>query len=417
MKFEDLLNHYLDGSLDETSEQTMFSAIAANDEYRKDFSDALRVRSAVHQETLAITVPEGLTNSVFSSLGYDIVESTSVSAGIPWWRSTLSGIKNSFPYILSSAAGAFVMWYLLSLSSNNNTISINTRQPSYGESASHHGTEQLPYQNETPTSLHHLQNSEQQDKTPVIIKHHYIYEKKHNVDKNQTETPAIENNNDLSIGSLPSENISIEITSPLIYKNEPFSINVSDNSFINNHTLPQLQLSDSENEFSNNNKNFLPVEFSIRSLQLRPQEQVNVAGNDGIGINNIAIALFYRLDSEWSIGIEGGREPFSQTYSIENDIAIENIRQFPTLWWGGLTGRYEGRSLLGKSVPFPTAVGATGLAETGAYFRGTLGIGWDIVPSVTMSVGAELAQLFYSVDQRSYKSTNFGWMYGFTIRF
>ena len=365
------------------------------------------------RKLLSITVPENLTNSVFSSLGYDIIESTAVSIGITWWKSTLNGLKNSLPYILSSAGGAIVMWYLLS-GTQSNLSDVNTLQSVSEKSTSNNVSQQFSPQN-AGDDTYQSPNTKKYEKSHVIIKHHYIYENKKNTNESRTETSVIENNNDLSLENLPSERSNIEITSTSLYKNEPYSLTLTQSTF-NNHSLPQLQLSDSESELSNSSKEFLPLEFSIRSLQLRPQERVNVAGNDGIGINNMAIALYYRLNTDWSVGIEGGREPFSQTYSIENDIAIENIRQLPTLWWGGLTGRYEGRTLLGKDIPFPNITGAFGAAETGAYFRSSVGIGWDIVPSVTMSIGAEWAQLFYSVHQKPYKSTNFGWMYGFTIR-
>lgn len=410
MTFEDLLNEYMDGTLDDSSEQALFSAIATNDEYRRDFSDTIRVRTAVRQEAAAIGVPQSLSNSVFETLGYGVSETITSAGIIPWWRVFANGIKDSVPYLLTSAAGAGIMWFILSTTNSTQEHIISQA----------HNKTSVPSQAHTSVNNIYAENpantiSESPSVYIPTITRYYAIENAPN--KKSVHYPDSDTASELNeIQNIQhSTNTETDIRETE-YKKPSFDIVSSlENTMVQN-TKPELSIMKPNGTETNNTEQF-PLEFSIRSLQLTPQERVNVPDNNTLGINNIALALYYRFNSDWSMGIEAGRESFTQNYKRENDIAIESISQYPTLWWGGISGRYEARSLLGNSLPFPNISSSVGLAETGGYLRTSAGIGWDIVPSVTMNIGAEWAQLFYTAQSNSYNSTNFGWMYGFTIRF
>lgn len=409
MTFEDLLNEYLDGTLSDSSEQTLFSAIASNDEYRRDFSDALRVRTAVRQEAVTIDVPQSLSHSIFESLGYGAAQTATPIAVVPWWKIFTNGMKHTVPYLLTSAAGAGIMWLLLwNTNITQNSVNRNAyngvTKPATTENLSYHKAEEKQdYINaETPIKS-----------APVITRYYRVESNSigRKTDNSDMFIQSVEKESSDEIDISPKEN-NIDKSS---YKETHFSIMKRDENSIIKYNLPELYTAHTKK--ADDNSEQFPVEFSIRSLQLSPQHKANVPDNNAIGINNISLALFYRFNSDMSLGLEAGRESFVQLYTRENDIAIENINQYPTLWWGGLAGKYEARSLIGNSFPFPTVTSSVGLAETGAYIRASAGLGWDIVPSVTMNIGAEWAELFYNAQSQSYTSSNFGWMYGFTIRF
>lgn len=79
---------------------------------------------------------------------------------------------------------------------------------------------------------------------------------------------------------------------------------------------------------------------SLRSLQTFATAE-DIGTNNKIGINNIALAVLYRLNTNFAVGAEVGHEPFYQEYSYKTDSSTNYVKQNPTLAWAGPVVRFS----------------------------------------------------------------------------
>lgn len=461
MNFDVLLNEFLDGTLDEPGEQLLFNTIAVNDDCRRDFTDSLRVRAAVQQEAASVVVPDDLTIALFTALGYYPFAETAGTTGVVtiayWLTNTLRIMRTVLPYLAASVVGAAVMWLVLSLdkpldkasdkttASAQSTSSQQQAQAITQQQSTEHN--QLSSTSSGQTTSRILPSSAIASSTPSVasatratiqgavrgqqgrVQNSNEVDEQHSVTngtepasrliEEQTATQhtahdATTSSTAVNAGAemLSTPELSTISQRPSLMPLLALTPAPSALSLVHTPVLPMLYPNKQEE-----NTEYSGLELSLRSLQLRPQTQADVASNDNIGVNNLALGMYYRLNNDFLACMEVGREPFVQQYTRESKLALETVRQYPTLWWGGIGGRYEGRSLTGNYSLYPLVQATGGLAESGYYARGVLAVGWDIVPSVTLSAGVEGAWLFYTASNKSYTSTNLGWMYGLSIRF
>ncbi|MBS1537870.1 MAG: hypothetical protein JST20_08995 [Bacteroidetes bacterium] len=417
MNNNEFLNQYFDGTLGEAEQQVFFSALADDSVLRQEFNDEMLVRNTVRASVFAEAPPADLTNSIFSAVGY----SGTTSVGIAPALQTSNFMKVG-GYLLSFAVGCvFIVLLNHWGNSTSNTTASRSEQfqqkqqvsnsvatnQSLGspqnslqaEKFSHRSYRQMIHSQNKNNAENLLNNRKREDSEFLLIPNQQLPNKSNtSAPQSDVHDEETDNNNKVQISTTAtkqpniSEHYSINSVTaakqPDIYEQESIT------------TLPQT-------------KNFIT---SLRSLQSVPASG-DIASNDRLGINNIALALFYKVDKHFAIGLETGREAFYQEYTHQTDSSTDFIKQNPTMWWGGAAFRGEIPELGWNETLYPYAQVGGGLAESGAYLRTSTGVCFAPLDIVSMNIGVDWTLLRYSAYTLQYSTQKVGWSYSINICF
>ncbi len=438
MNYYELLNQYLDGSLSEAEQQVFFSALADNSALRQEFNDEILVRTAVRERIIAEAPPADLTNAIFSAVGYS--GNTVATAGA---ATQTSGIIKIGGYLLTFIAGCVAIW-LWNPRGSSNDISRNTAvtttqyqnqqfnnntttapmPPSPAASMNKHSNQQQPnnnYSNEY-TQFAPIDSDIQLSR---ISKNNHSRlrlansEKQNNLSENLLSANADTPSNLMTINTVQTPQVNQELeqktkqdiltTTPIVNLNSTEIVSKNTNTTPKQPEFVQrepITPAPSPNDFI----------FSIRSLQSIPNTE-DIASNNTIGINNIAAALLYKVNTNLALGLEGGREPFYQEFTHTTDSSTEFIKQNPTLSWVGPVARFVMPSWGWNEIIYPFAQAGGGIAESGMYLYGSTGICIVPIDRVSMNIGVGYTRLQYTAYSNQYSTGKVGWSYSMNIHF
>ncbi len=157
----------------------------------------------------------------------------------------------------------------------------------------------------------------------------------------------------------------------------------------------------------------LPIMFTIRGFSAAQNVDVDVNRGSIPAINNFAIGALYKVDDNWSLGLEIGQEDYNQRFEgiDKNDRVF--YQQVLTALWGGASLRYDSGKIIGDNISMYSQafVGGT---QVGAIGRVGTGLGFKISDKMDMNLGVELNNLFYRHQENNFNTTKYGVMYGFT---
>lgn len=436
MNYYELLNQYLDGSLSEAEQQVFFSALADNSALRQEFNDEILVRSAVRERIIAEAPPADLTNTIFSAVGYS--GTTVATAGVV---AKTSGVIKIGGYLLTFIAGCVAIW-LWNPRGNSNDITHNTAVTVTSNQRFNNKTTTapMPLSQETSVNKHSSQQQLNNNNTskstrfaPITSDIQLSRISKSN--RNRFRLAASENQNNrlensLSTNADAPSNLTTANTAQTPPVNQG-AVQEAEQDIIT--ATPILHLASTETTSKNtypaykqpelvrneqiaqssSSNNFI---FSIRSLQSIPNTE-DIASNNTIGINNIAAALLYRVNTNLALGLEGGREPFYQEFTHITDSSTEFIKQNPTLSWVGPVARFVMPSWGWNEIIYPFAQAGGGVAESGMYLYGSTGICIVPIDRVSMNIGVGYTRLQYTAYSNQYSTGKVGWSYSMNIHF
>lgn len=110
MNYSEMLHDFLDSSLNSSGEETLFRALASDDELRFEMKYLLKLRDAVRDDDEAAVVPIASTNAIFSQLGYTAPAALVGAAGgaVGTQAGLWPLLKSAGGYLLAMLVGAVV---------------------------------------------------------------------------------------------------------------------------------------------------------------------------------------------------------------------------------------------------------------------------------------------------------------------
>lgn len=455
MDYNDLIQDFVDGSIEPNKEEELFLLLSNNDEMRSELKQVLAIKEAVKNDKKAYTPAPESTMKIFNTLGFQapipeapipVTPKTNIFSNL--FNSKYSqGIIGGF---IAAATTAIIILSLMPWNSDfnsqysnyDNNLQNNIPYTSNFNNDNYHNnnnnndiTSSNNYGNSNPdinnskmnssTSNFTLKDSNaykntKTEKIRTIIKYVYIKNdsntKQDNIIVSDTineENTFVNNNGNVIIKS--SQSTLANIAQLFIAK--PFA-NERFNS--NQNTIPEFgiilaptfesglfnEVSNSTNwafEFSGNQAwNFPEASISPKTLQI---------------FNNISLALTYKLNTDLFIGLEYRRETFFQEYlGLDSDGELYIYEQQPNFSTYSATVRYI-PEVLQFSIIKPFSQLSIGANKAGPVGRAMLGFEIAPYPALSFILGIEGSHLRFYHNNNNFNTSkigiNFGAKFGF----
>lgn len=451
-----LLYEFVDGTIDQHNEESLFRAMSGSHELRNELKELLTLKGAVQSDVKAFTPPVESTMKIFGTLGYstpgtlaggaDVGSSTLASqaqAGNTVSALLSKSVTYLGGYLHALLGGIAITGVTLTLLFSTDTIQWSGKKETLQNKAA---VQTISANNTTEQSVNNVQtitqsqtathnNTPQETATKQTVKYIYIREKANNIgsesDKLQSvirnEVPSLQEG-DENVTLYGEDQISSDQNSQESVYTTPNITQITDfknNVIATSNTLglgTQKQAASTSVPYASviqgvNLNEGEPISWSIemRRMDVRPLDNpVFTPQNNAFSVNAALSALF-AVNESLSLGMELGYERFYQSFeSLDKQNRRIKIYQQPSLLTGGLAARYAPFNFDGFQ-PFLHA--SAGFSQVGMVNRGLLGVKYSPSSSVSFSLGFESSFLFYNEKNVSYTAMNYGLSYGFSLTF
>lgn len=158
--------------------------------------------------------------------------------------------------------------------------------------------------------------------------------------------------------------------------------------------------------------------LSVRGFSTRSIPQFSLDPYDSPIMNNMGLALFYRIDPSHSVGFEFGQEGFLQKYDgRSNDGIPMEIKQNYIAAWFGIVYQYNISGIKGLDDITPYTRLFLGGTKVGPLMKGTIGLQYTIEDKVSFYGGIEPTLLIYNFQGQNFTTTKIGFTYGMSVNF
>ena len=394
MNKEELIHEYLDGSLDDSSQELLFAELSGNSDYRHKFNEYIELKVAAVESASGILPPSGLSASVFSGLGYDIPGEYA-----PLSKPVISQATKTFKplkimsYALTSILSAIIVYLFLSDSITANKqfdTAVASGSALYGRSLNYPFTANYEAPSEkiiikeivrVPVNVeNNLKPPALQDKNPEKADAYFF-----SIDKTNL------NNKEIIFEDI--RNLEPAITSPIA--NQPLFFDIEEAG-----TLPRN----------------IMVQFNLAEIESSPK--VNLASGEATHFyDDKSIAALYKYNNEHYFGIELGSESFGQVFRAEIDGRQAEIRQKPMIWWGGATYMYSPEFLNIEDIIRPFGQCTFAKSNVGWLGKARLGINYLPRSIISAHLYLEGAGMIYSSDNKLFSTEKLGISGGVSFNF
>lgn len=419
----DLIYLYLDGEADSLEHSMLFGALARNSELQAEFTEALRIRTAIEQERSLALPPAHLTDDLFRRAGFATAATESAATAGP---GALRGFLGRFGAPMLSAAASAILTALLiagiyqsrldglageisrirtaqrTLLAQNSGASSATLTPPRA------GTESGEEKGIIPESIH----GRIHDRTPHVARGagsgstaaspafaagrdqfpvQAPLRASGRQEPPEDPLPVAEPSSMRTLpaaGRLPIPRESIAAAAGPLEEGTPFRMAGEDE--------PDYRFA-----------------FQIRgitALGLYPERQP--AQGTQPWFNDMSIGALYQISPHHAIGAEAGQEMFPLYRSNGTSSWME-----PRLAWAGGVYRFEtgGIESLGDLRPFlQTTLGGT---RSGPIAKGIAGLTYTPDSRVDLSIGVEGTALLYQLQGSWYSTRKSGITYLMNVHF
>lgn len=372
-----MIEEYLEGDLNNSQEQALFSKINNSEELRHTFRDFIAIDNSVKTHAESMSPPKETVNALYSKL--NIIPETAAKTG--FFANIGQFFKRTFNPILFSTStfflGAIIMYLLIDNKGGSDVSTINYNDlgnMNYG----------------VPVEPLHNNKTEKE----TIIKYVYIERpdrQKSDISENIMAEPKL-----LDLSGLERRKIEI----------------FDDPQSIKPEYYPDIIAPIAEQ------KEIISIELSnINDWQLT---EPTVTPGKNAEFNNISLSLMYKINDEFSLGLNYRRENYFLRYeSIEelNEVFIYEIQ--PNLNTVSASMRYEPNVL--SDTPFqdlsPYTVINIGGNEVG--YVGSLGLGIRYSPfnEVSFVFGLNYGKMLFYHQDNAFYSDKIGMNYGIYYSF
>ena len=407
------LSLLLDGELSPEQEVSLFSELTLNDELRSEMRELLSIKNAVHSDSEAFVPSLAATTAVFQKAGYALPGAYYIGL-----KSLL--IKYAWVPLLVAVLTGFTTFSVMKNNHDTEIAALNSDMSKMRDIV-------LSYK--TKIDRLNAENAQLQivvSKPPVIrevikyVKVPYVSAKEVSVqdedlaltqmDLRETDTKNLNGNNNLPL-------LSMSMGTDGYYSGNHSQIH------LNNRTGEQL-------EYILDNSSYSPMptniysnekEYYIRFGGLAGITYPSVNVNSPAELSNLIFGFYFLSPYEDTyIGIEGGREPFSQQfYNVDPDGHKYLYEQRPNIWWGGtgIVAEFGNKidALMGAR---PYAKLFLGASELGPLGKVSAGFNWKSTAwGLGAFLGVEGSMLGYQNQGAWYTSQKLGLTYGMSIQF
>jgi hypothetical protein len=422
------INSFVEGELDPSQEQELFSEMASNEEMRGEFKNLLAISAAVKNNRKAFAKNKKSKKAVFAALGLSVPVADAVTGGV---GATAAGSAIGYGFksllatgVLSAVATAIILWGI-GTGSTQETKTINTA----------HLTQQLEVEipAETP-----LVSSKEVKVYKEDSKYKGMYERAmvlNNELQNQLSEFAskIEEQNAL-IMSQKSEIATLSYEVRTVQRNlnlnnenyqELSQKHKADEKLISELGITNLRL---QEQLSSKKP-----ESNIEPMLLQPQNGTSSWSAEWKGsqtfhsnsydfnktdlsqFNNNSLSIMYNFENGFSVGSEVRQETFLLEFSGEdiNDVTYL-YRQEPNFTTLSLLGRY---SYDMSTTLDPFAQFTFGGNKIGVVGRLMGGLMYSPYQNLNMVLGLEYNNMSFQYQGDRFNSGKVGINYGISVQF
>lgn len=429
MSYERLIHDYLDGQLDETGEEVLFSHLSTDEVLRSELNRQKRLHTIAHKDMMQISVPSDVTSGVFGKLGFAVPSAIIHSSAKP--KSVAKSL--SFFLLLLLLAGTGVSLFLmnendslkkqLAQSKNKKSSAAVMTSEEIASNTIDEGNYGASTHSDFSSSANKLSNSVQGKLSSESERANYrnSYTAKSDIKqglinyKNGKSNPDNISDNVLKDSDIGANRVvDIELSSALL--NEKL---VEGNSIQSDFSTTGFTGSNRMGPFSNyfyNSGNLYNLNLPNWSLQIRrmsteknyPPPTLTLESGT---FQDYSIGFWFHYSQDISFGLEAGQEMFTQEFSKNN----LNYIQAPVIFWSGASARYQPAEFLLPYTLNPYVVQTVAYTSIGPLLKTQGGITFTPVNQVSFFVGMEYSILHYSPGGSFYNSTKFGWTGGMSV--
>lgn len=415
----DLIYLYLDGEADSLQHSMLFGALARNSELQAEFTEALRIRTAIEQERSLALPPAHLTDDLFRKAGFGAATGETAATAGP---GAFGGFLGRFGSPMLSAAVSALLTALLLMGIYQSRLD----QLAGGMNGMRAAERNVPAVSPgispaTPPPLRAGAVSQQAERAvPESIHDRTPHVAWGAGSGSTTASPAFAAGRDQfpvqapvptsTRQHAPEEALLVADSSPMR------TLPVASATMIPAESIPAVSA---------------PLEEGTPFWGAGEEEPdyrfaLQIRGITGLGLyperppvqstqpwfNNMSIGALYQLSRHHAIGVEAGQEMFPLYRSNGTSSWLE-----PRLAWAGGVYRFEteGIESLGDLRPFlQTTLGGT---PSGPIAKGIAGLSYTPDSRVDLSIGFEGTALLYQLQGSWYSTRKSGITYLMNVHF
>ncbi|MFA6233037.1 MAG: hypothetical protein WC824_02455 [Bacteroidota bacterium] len=373
-----MLHAFMDGELGGPQEEVLFQKLSASTELRAEMQDHIAIRKAIQHDIEAFTPPASASAAIFATLGFSIPASTATAAS--GGSLTAAALPRNMWFSAGSAilaTVAAVMLYLqfpLAFDNIGNMVERVVSSPSGS----------LVIEESAPLGDLNVIPS-----TPL---------------QHQTAQAAL--TTEFAPATMPAA-VQVRDVTPRDMQLLAEAVRAPETA--GNVRADQVRFYD-----------LIPnpdgITFYARNVALRSDPSPTVVSQSDPWFSNMNLGAMYAIADHHAIGIEGGREPFSQHFfGNENGVRVR-YEQNPLAYWATAVYQFTGDALLPHVHPF-AQLQAGGAFDLGPLARATLGFKFKPFDRIAVVVGAEGSVLMYRFQNNWFSTNKVGMTYGVSYEF
>lgn len=436
MTYSEMLHDLLEGSLPSAREETLFHALATDEDLRFEFKALLKMRDAVRDDDRAMAVPFSSTTQIFSRLGY---MAPGVGAGAAAGSGAASFFRTFGTHTAAVVLGIVLAssWFFWidtdpsdgNISTNSGTVQQVSPQESLGYSMEpQKPSEQSPRLNMSASSTKNSTVTATSS-TPLSVSSRKATESvgqqkgvlNNNVVSNSSANNNLAENDSLASAweqNLHSQEAGAENLHPVTdveLRSSPTTVTLPTlDSSLDAETSPLL--SSSAVASASTGRLFRPdLRLGLRAVApvhlSQPTQPLPTTDN----LNNVTASLVVRgFSQNFAAVLEAGSESYIQKFDqLKSDGRIFHVEQAPSVLWGGIGLRY---AIAPESTFNPFIQGIVGGSEAGPLVRSMVGLDWQFSRSAGITFGVDYSLLTFAFQDRAWYSQRIGVGGGITFR-
>jgi hypothetical protein len=388
----ELLTQLLDGELNAMHEESLYAELGKSKELQEELRQQLLIRESIRKDTEAFTPPAAAVTGLFEKLGYAApysVVSGNTALKTPFWHTMFKRATVSIAVLALLTFGGYNLIGVF----NDGEATIVDGNSIVSESKQSNDAYQPVNEIKNADEVATTKNAKQ---IPTVSS--YVVEK-------TSDTKIVATEKTETVISPKTELLATNFADNRALVNPVYASNPNNSAFNMNLTMnPGL-----------NNVEFTKSEFAKPSKISAFVKAMPMSVLD----NNIPIAGGIRFEtSEYvSIAIEGGRQSYSAFVTSDVDDNILINKNMP-VDFVVIAARYDAKQLEFLNVR-PYIQGGVGSGTFMKYMiRGNAGIEYQPFESgVSLMIGFEGSQLFYSTQNKSFDTGNIGFTCGISYKF
>lgn len=453
MNYSEMLHDFVDSALPSGEEETLFHALAADEDLRFELKYLLTLRDTVRDDEEAGVVPLASTGALFSRLGYAIPAGVGAIGGAAGSGGLMALLKGWGGYGVAALLGALLtggIFLATEASADRSPSSFASASASADERSARTTGSARPSNDitdATTTSSTLSSSSLPSSSTPIAATSpaggaRAISAKGTSVVRSTAVTPPrttpaarADTRADDALRS-PESRVTIADQSSLDLIDEVTNADASaSRAAVKLQTTP-IRISEKWPLEMPRIDSIIGTDLQKPAEPADPRDVKGVQGTPSFtfSVSSTPIELTSPMfattdagdDFEWKAGInypltshfvavgEGGEESYLLTFREQRPDGRVNLYEVtPTVLWGAIYLRWMPLGADAKVSPF--IQGGLGGSEAGWMERGILGAEINVTDWLMMSGGLELSNVNYRYQDESYSSPRFGVSYGIRV--